>query len=208
MRWDWGLNRDYGTVHGTSTGQRGTGPAGTASHQPHIFPLDPKGWERLPGPWSGRTGPVQHQPGDKQEDHNCGVEKAFSQIRDHVPGPSLPDGRKHKREKPQEEEAAWAPRHEGRAGQKHPSFPEPGRRAPGWAAARSALACASSTGPVVRLPASRCAGRSRQPLPPFGEGAGAVASLPKGHRAPAAPSGSHLLLLAPVPSPSPKLRCI
>lgn len=42
-----------------------------------------------------------------------------------------------------------------------------------------------------------------------GEGAGAIASLPKGHHhAPAAPSGSHLLLLAPVPSPSPKLRCI
>lgn len=70
-------------------------------------------------------------------------------------------------------------RHEGRTGQKHstPPSPQPAGSAPGRAATRSTLACAFSASPVA---ASRCAGRSRQPLPPFGRDATAPAPSPKG----------------------------
>ena len=120
----------YGMVHDTSTDCCTSAARvlrAPPTTQPQMFPLEPEGWERLPGPQSWRAGPVRHRHGDKQEDHSCGIKKAFSQIRDHIPGPSLPSGRKHKREKPQEEEAAWVQRHKGCAGQKHPSFPAAGQ---------------------------------------------------------------------------------
>lgn len=54
-------------------------------------------------------------------------------------------------------------------GRSIPPSPQPGRSAPGRAAAHSALTCAFSASPVIRLPASKCAGRSWQSLPPFGD---------------------------------------
>lgn len=97
--------------------------------------------------------------------------------------------------------------HKGCVGQKHPSFPAAGqeRTRKGSCTLRAYLrflcqprhkaACIQMCRQILAVPS------------PFW-GCRAVASRPKGHCVPAAPSGSHLLLLAPVPSPSPKLRCI
>lgn len=53
--------------------------------------------------------------------------KPFHRYEITSPAPRSPMAGSTKREKPQEEEAAWVQRHEGCAGQKHPSFPAAGQ---------------------------------------------------------------------------------